>query len=350
MLKRTVVKPIDDFDNIFNEVVNICKEQDETFNPVSIKTWGDTAKPLFNIKELENCLDKKNIRQVIAQDGKKKNNIFTYGEDYIKQYALYNGKVQSMIFFTCSGVHNYLAVSRGKISTIYRKFLFVLVEKIVSKGVVYKEEAFRELKIMCEEAEREKHRLEEQYLQLNDRTAALILEKQAAQSLNQRKDMILKMKDKKISELQLVCEDIHDGDPYGDQAYLEAVLKFFMKKLYIHPFINKSATRKTASRKKKITLSMEDELTDEERDEIDVISFDDFIDVDAVKYYRLSPKDILKDSTYIDFIYIEGHKHKKLLMDHINKYAATEWIGIYKISITDLKFKARKSFMRVKGS
>lgn len=345
MAAKNIIEPINDSNNIFNEVVDICKEQDPEFNPVPIKTWGEMTKPLFNIKELENCLDKKNIRQVIANDKKKKDSVFTYGTDYIKKYALYNGKTQSMIFFTCSGVHNYLAVSRGKLSSIYRKFLYVLVEKIVSRGYVYKEEAFRELKQMCEDAEHEKRRLEEQYLQLNDTNTALVREKHAIQSLSQRKDMVLKMKDKKIAELQLVCDDVCDGDPYGDTAYLGSLCEAFMKKLYIHSFNAKTSVKGTHPRKKK-GLPLDDELTDEDCDDIDVISFDDLVDADDVKYYRLSSKNMLKESVYIDFVYIGNPRHRKLLIDHITKYASTEWNNVYKISINDLKFKARKSFIR----
>lgn len=343
MSKKNVIKPLDDYKNIFNEVVEVFKKGDKTFNPIPIKPWGDSNNPLFNVKELENCLNKKNIRQVIAHDSKKADSVFTQGEDYVKHFALYNGKVQSMIFLTWRGVHNYLAVSRGKISTIYRKFLFVLLKKIVTKGSVYKEEAFKELKLMCEEAEKEKMRIEEEYLQLNDKNAELLLEKEKSQILHTRKDMMLKMKDKKISELKMLCEDMYDDDPYGDASYLNCVLERFMKKMYIHPFKKKSLRAKKNTTK---TVYDDDELTDEEHDDIDVISFDDIIDKDDVRYYRLSPKDVLKDSNSIDFIYIGGPKHKKILINHIEKYASTEWAGIYKISINDLKLKARKAFFK----
>ncbi len=355
MADKQVAKPLADFDNVFNEVADMCRVEDPSFDQPAIQAWGSADKPLFNIKELEKSLNKKNIRQVIYNDAKKDDPIFEPGVDYVKQYALYNGKCSTMVFLTTRGLHNYLVVSRGKIPGVYRKFLYVIVERIVNKGVVTKEEAFDDLRKSFDDAEKRSRRLENRVLALKDRNSTLIQAKNTMKMHSDRKDMMLVMKKNQIEELQGMCDDIYDSEPFGDKSYLDAMIEQFMKKIYIHTFNPEKpskAKKKMPKLAKKRMLPLEDEyelgLTDSEDEELEIepISFDDITDKYSVSYYRLSMKE-LRDGVCVGHVHIGGAKHKKALYEYLDRHGKTAWTDVYKISIDELQQKARKSFIRL---
>ena len=159
------------------------------------------------------------------------------------------------------------------------------------------------------------------------------------------------MKDRKIADLQLMCEDIYDDEPFGDKSYLNLMMEHFMKKLYIYPFDTVKASSRKSTTLKPVSKYDDGLITsdsDDEYDPIEPLAFDDFLDEGDVKHYRISFKKSLKDVTYVDYVYVRDVNHKKFICSRIEKYAATKWKDVYKISIQDLKFKARKCFTKVK--